>query len=424
MMTSKKKTALLLTLSMGIAGTAYAAPVEADLDSRLAALEQKQADLEQEISALRAENRQLKLGAGSQKKQINAVQKSAKEEQERIQISGFGRASWDNDNIKGYIDRNDNRRFYLDLKARFKVNDRWNFNFESETNQRYANYVTAGGELKSHHGHDDEDGVIQRVWAEGRIGNVSVDVGRRWRGLGYQNVLFGNESDGVVLSTPIPKTKLTAQTFYLSPTDKGYNFSAYGVGVEGEVARGLKLNLAYAKLNVGRNDSLGQNIYDAANPQLRNTVGSHGYVLSAMYNPVKNIYLIGDYVRPNAVDYSVGEWGASGLHQVRYDKNSATALRLNYRWTNLNDPGSFQLYARWYNYTRNQNNLVGLFGDKEWGALQPGSRGWILGFKYVPAKNVEWETFYQASTAHPTLYGQKNETYRRNFFRTMIDYHF
>ena len=80
--------------------------------------------------------------------------------------------------------------------------------------------------------------------------------------------------------------------------------------------------------------------------------------------------------------------------------------------------------SRWYNYARNINNLVGIFGDKEWGALQPGSKGWILGFKYVPAKNIEWETFYEMATAQNTLYGHKNETYHRNFVRTMVDYHF
>lgn len=140
--------------------------------------------------------------------------------------------------------------------------------------------------------------------------------------------------------------------------------------------------------------------------------------------PHEEHFLIGDYARTNGQDYTVGEWGANGYTETKYDKHDCTALRLNYRWSNINDPGSFQLYARWYNYARNINNLVGIFGDKEWGALQPGSKGWILGFKYVPAKNIEWETFYEMATAQNTLYGHKNETYHRNFVRTMVDYHF
>lgn len=494
-MNQKKTTALLLGLTMSLTGTAFAAPTDQaqDIDSRIAALEQQQNNLEKELKELRHQNSQLKNQTRSQKKQLSGLSKSVKNELDRVQISGFGRVSWDNDNIKGYTDRNDNRRFHLDLKGKFKVNDDWNFNFESETNPRYANYVMADGTLKSHNGHDDEDGAIQRVWAEGKTGKVNYDIGRRWRGLGFQNVLLGNETDGAVISTAIPKSKLTANAFYLTPTDKGYNFSVYGAGVQGQIGHGLQINAAIAKLNIGKHESMGQNVYDTTKTfkvegtnatikdlsgtikgggdftwyggqagdksygefnsdpgfsiyytpglsgtvdasgkytvtetpsELPNTAGNLGFVLSAMWNPMKNIFLIGDYARTNAPSYTVGEWGANGYQETKYDKNSCTALRLNYRWSNINDPGSFQLYARWYNYARNINNLVGIFGDKEWGALQPGSKGWIFGFKYVPAKNIEWETFYEYANAQNTLYGHKGETYHRNFLRTMVDYHF
>ena len=67
---------------------------------------------------------------------------------------------------------------------------------------------------------------------------------------------------------------------------------------------------------------------------------------------------------------------------------------------------------------------MGIFGDKEWGAFQPGAHGWALGFKYVPLKNMEWETFVMRSSAHSTIYYHKDEGYHRNFVRTMVDYHF
>ena len=120
----------------------------------------------------------------------------------------------------------------------------------------------ADGTLKSHNGHDDEDGAIQRVWAEGKTGVVNYDIGRRWRGLGFQNVLLGNETDGAVISTAIPKSKLTANAFYLTPTDKGYDFSVYGAGVQGQVGHGLQISAAIAKLNIGKHESMGQNVYD------------------------------------------------------------------------------------------------------------------------------------------------------------------
>lgn len=175
-----------------------------------------------------------------------------KEDAERFKISGFGRVSWDNDNIKGYNDQNDNNRFYLDLKGKFKVNDDWNFNFESETNQRYARYVTSAGDVKYHEGHDDSDGVIQRIWAEGNIDKLHVDVGRRWRGLGFQNVLLGNETDGIVLDYPLDNNGLKALAFYQKPTDAGYDFAMYGLGVQGPVSDNLQINLAYAQLDIDK----------------------------------------------------------------------------------------------------------------------------------------------------------------------------
>ena len=499
MINQKKIAAILLGLTVGASGSVLAAPAEEaanqDLAARIAAIEAQQQELTKQLSALKKENAKLKRTSKVAESNKNAI-KGLKEVQNRFQLHGFGRVTWDNDNIKGYIDKHDNRRFYLDLKGKFKVNDNWNFNFESETNPRYASHVMADGSVKYHTGRDNERGVIQRVWAEGNIGAVNFDVGRRWRGLGFQNVLFGNESDGIVVSTPVNKKGLKASAFYLTPTDKGYDLSLAGVGLQGEVARGLQVSLAVARTNHGKNDRMGVNYYGGTDkvtiqnatidagyaglnnvesygsitpysgsvkaddtkldgkgefsymgtnngsftasgatitgdqtvtttyPDYQNTAGSFGYVVSAMWNPMKNIFLIGDYARCNANDYSITEYGADGAHTTNYDRHDNIALRLNYRWSNIEHPGSFQIYARWYDYAKNINNLVGMFGDKEWGLLQPGSRGWVLGFKYVPAKNIEWETMFSTTTAQNTLYGHKHESYRRNFIRTQIDYHF
>jgi len=510
----RKTTAILMGLTLSLSGSVFASPAQAtDLDSRIAALEQEQQKLADELATLKHQNSQLKNQVKSQKSQLKGLNKNLNAHKDRIQFTGFGRLSWDNDNLKGYNDRNDGKRAYLDLKAKFHVNDKWNFNFESETNERYAKKVSSDGATSYHFGRDDEDGTIQRVWAEGKIGAVEVDAGRRWRGLGFQNVLFGNESDGVVLKTDIPKSKIKASTFYLTPTDKGYHFSIYGAGVQGFVGHGLQINCAFAKTNVGKHESLGQDYWNpnkqitfsgingqiyymgmkggdftnwlngvgattdtasisdgksityvkdvkmvgqgafhndysdikgvtldgsAVNingkvssvtttyPELPNTVGTEGFVLSAMWNPLKNIFFIGDYVRTNADNYDDVALGASGHDDSsrHYSNKASKAIRLNYRWSNIDNPGSFQLYARWYDYCMNANNLVGLFGDKEWSAFQPGSKGWAVGFKYVPMKNMEWETFYVGSTAHDTKYGCWQNQYHRNFLRTMVDYHF
>ena len=145
MMISKKKaTAMMLGLTMGISGTALAAPANdgADINARIAALEAQQQQLAQQLNALKKENAKLKQ-AGKIAKSNKAAITNLKDAQNRITINGFGRLGWDNDNVNGYINRNDFRRTYLDLEGKYKVNDRWNMNFQAETVQHYAKYVTA-----------------------------------------------------------------------------------------------------------------------------------------------------------------------------------------------------------------------------------------------------------------------------------------
>ena len=91
----------------------------------------------------------------------------------------------------------------------------------------------------------------------------------------------------------------------------------------------------------GKIDASGTYTVTETPSEYRNTAGSLGFVLSAMWNPMKNIFLIGDYARTNGQDYTVGEWGANGYTETKYDKHDCTALRLNYRWSNINAPGSF-----------------------------------------------------------------------------------
>ena len=289
MINQKKTAAILLGLTMGLSGSVMAAPAadtaDQDLAARIAAIEAQQQELTKQLSALKKENAKLKRTSKVAESNKNAI-KGLKEVQNRFQLHGFGRVTWDNDNIKGYIDKHDNRRFYLDLKGKFKVNDNWNFNFESETNPRYASHVMADGSVKYHTGRDDEDGVIQRIWAEGKVGAVNFDVGRRWRGLGFQNVLLGNETDGVVVSTPVNKKGLKASAFYLTPTDKGFNLSLAGVGLQGEVARGLQVSLAVARTNIGRNDRMGINYYGGTS---RATISNA--TINAGYAGANNVYM-------------------------------------------------------------------------------------------------------------------------------------
>ena len=75
---------------------------------------------------------------------------------------------------------------------------------------------------------------------------------------------------------------------------------------------------------------------------------------------------------------------------------------------------------RWFDYGRHGN----IMGDEEWGLLKPGSKGWVFGFKYVPAKNIEWETMYEIADMYSGFYGEKDQQYKRDFIRTQVDFYF
>lgn len=321
---------------------------------------------------------------GTLKKQVDentkqiAANKSALE---RVNLHGFVRTQWDSDNNVKSDNEKDRSRFYMNLYGDFKVSDHWTARFQSETNRHYAGNTQT---TSTHKGNDSSDqGTIQRIWVDGTYGKGGwVSIGRTWRGLGNQNMLQGGETDGVQFGYPINKNGLQASGFYMAPSWDGADFSMYGVAMFGPVGHNFDINVAYAKVNKDK------------------WFGNYGYVLSAGTNLAKNVRLIGDYVRT----------GAS-------DNNTDKAVRLNYKGTDLNSPGSFGLYTRYVNYGANGD----IGHDDEWGSLKLDSRGWIFGVKYVPWKNVEWETMYESAITNASDAATR---YTRHLFRTQMDFHF
>lgn len=407
-------------------------------------------------------------------KDINDLKNSAAG---KLSINGFIRTQYDHD--KNTTDDTLNKstnRFYMNLNGAFKVNDNWSAHFQSETNRHYNDGHHRNQETgfdpnlhtKTWSGHD---GNMQRIWAEGYFPNSKswVSIGRAWRGLGFQNVLFGNESDGIQFGTPIPGTHLTGSGFWMASTGEGNKESIYGVAAWGPVGHNFDINVAYGKSSLDKGEkystgntyikdintsvseanmfpykvSLSDKAYtdhngktvnkydyiDKDNNKLdlndendrKNLVKnenfgkatsttevatkenvnqrSYGWVASIGTNLAKNLRFLADYARTDA-DF----------------QNNSLALRLNYRNTDLNCPGTYQLYTRYIKYGQNG----WLAGDDEWNSIWNGTKGWIFGVKYVPAKNIEWETLYS-----PQVRGWSQDwQYDRKLFRTQVDYHF
>ena len=304
--------------------------------------------------------------------------KKNREAIERFKVHGFVRTQYDYDKNTDAdtLDRSANR-FYMDLRLDMKVNDIWTVKAQSETNRHYNNGHLRGENAMNENAQQTwsgHDGNFQRIWVEAQQDGRWLNLGRAWRGLGFQNVLFGNESGAV-----------------------GHNFD---------------INVAYARSSLGKNESYTSGLIDhyEADPVThrvfpvyrdndRTNMRSYGYVVSAATNVAKNVRVIGDYVQTDADE-----------------QNKSVALRLNYKGTKLDDVGSFGVYARYVRYGANG----WLAGDDEWGSTWNGTKGWIVGFKYVPWKNVEWETLFSRQKRD---YGTSAE-YNRSLLRTQLDYHF
>ena len=302
-------------------------------------------------------------------------------------------------------------------RADYKVNDNWTVKTQVETHHRYSDdgsYNTGFSKYsqKTWSGHD---GNIKRVWVEGNFDNGGwVNIGRAWRGLGFQNVLLGTETDGIQAGIPIKGTGLTASAIYASGTGTGDKESIYGIGTWGSVGHCVDINLNYVKSDMSKGDkystgeivgysgsSITGGVLTLGDPVYNSTTVTRdkAFVLSTGIDVAKNVRLLNDYIQTNADD-----------------ENKSIATRINYKGTDLNDPGSFGLYARYFKYGENGQ----IAGDDEWGSTPFGSKGWIVGVKYVPAKNVEWETLYSQQKCD---YAGSNP-FDRRLFRTQVDFHF
>ena len=320
----------------------------------------------------------------------------------KIQLSGFVRAKYDHDsadNVSAGAENN-NKHFYMDLEGKMKVSRDWEAHFQSETRKGY----TQNQNWRTSSGSDDQDGTVQRIWVEGHPGKLGVTLGAKWWGLGFQNVAFGHAADGISLDTNFTKD-WNAKAFYLRPRQgslvsmtNGSDTSIYGVNFTGKVGHATQASFTYA-MNQNHNDAV-KNADGTYGDQAMSRMGAVD--LSAQL--ANNLNLVATYVRTNAGQF-----------------NTSKEYRLNYKGTDLNQVGSFGAYLRYIDFAK----FGDMSHDDEWCSIPSDTKGWILGVKYVPYQNVEWETFYSDQTRNlsGTQTGMDSHA-KRHLFRTQIDFHF
>ena len=375
-------------------------------------------ELSGELKTLKKVEKQVKKNTAA----INKMQSFV----DKLELSGMGQVRYENSGDRGYDDLNANDRYLVTLKTNYKVNDNWKVCTEWEINHKYGNYRTfnprgtnkpqvlrnngpigpGAGKTPYYVGGGRGDSKIYpRIWFEGQLSKkLSMEIGRKWRGMGFQNVAFGEDTDGFTFNYKPNDSDLTLSAYYWKPDKKDVNQLALaGLALKGTVGHGTQLQLNYARANVEKDGStvVGYNEYYDLAPMTW-ACGNQMIGISMLRDLAPNLYLWADYSRTNADE-----------------QNNATALKVSYKWTDLNQPGSFHLYGRWHNYKDN-GRWLGDTADSLW---LDGSTGWTFGGKYVFAKNVEGELCYGWSKAtHSSVPGE--DSYTRRIIRGQVDFHF
>lgn len=312
---------------------------------------------------------------------VDKVEKDV-EDIKKFGVHGFFRAQYDVDANMPWGDANANKRFLMELQGFYKVNDNWTARYQQEYNAHYCDNSqnTDANTMGSSNG-------VQRLWVEGQADNGNwVNIGRAWRGLGFQNQFIGVQTDGI--QAGINLGGLQASPFILKNTNTtaAASATAAGLQIQGPIGHNFDITAAYARVTSDDAEKDG-----------------NGYNVGFATNVAKNLRLIAEYQRiDNDAEMNGASWEA----------------RVNYKGTDLQDKGSFGMFAR-YLKTGEVRGLMNS-GDDEWGSLDRNSRMWILGASYVPAKNIEWTTLVE--------FGKRGihsaDTTTRNMFRTQVDFHF
>ncbi len=396
---------------------------------------------------------------------INAL----KNKTDKFKVWGMARVQAGDDNglVKDGHNGTYNNRFYMDLEGSMKINDHAQARFTVEKNAHYRDseyavskipqrvtvpkgyknegktiltdkYIS-GIDKDSLLGDDNHNGSISNIWVELQLGpkhDWYTNIGRKWNGLGMQNLMWGGQEDGIATYHPIEGGHgwwMSAQYWKPSSdwtntnvewtTDKDGNavvdklvaatHRAPILGTLnfwGPLGKYIDANIAYSRVVQHQKDS-------------NKDDGDYGYWTGAKnfwgadlkVKLLKDLSVTGSYVKSD-VDMSKQRW-ANGGHADR-----DWAVRIDYKGTDLNKVGSWGAYAKWMNL-----GCMGDIGhDDEWATREPtyvnGVKGWYYGFKMVPWQNCEWETMWAPHLTENQ--SQPSNSYKRHILRSWLDFHF
>lgn len=299
--------------------------------------------------------------------------------QDAVKITGqvrYSYADYDGD-IGGYHNQLRSR-----LWVTGQVNDDWSYTGMLQNTQDFANEK------------GDEDTKFQRAYVDGKLGGMTMRAGRLPLYLVNGN-LYDTRADGFVASYG-DNVKLSG--FYVKPTDADKGFAkfvnedtitadydkAFGVKLEGDMGT-VKANAGYIVFKDGDatyNQGWNGTAFDRSTDM--NLKDDKIWHVGASAKLVKDVELTADYMHSNFDGFT----GANGKHYKMDDDGWIAGL--SYKGAKASDPGSYGLYAKYYDQGRGTvfaHTMNGYYGTT-------GFDGYMVGMNYTFAKNmvgsVEW----------------------------------
>lgn len=241
----------------------------------------------------------------------------------------------------------------------------------------------------------EEDVKFKRAYVEGKIGGLDVLAGR-YNAFLVNGNLYDEHADGIELSYG-KDVKLTA--FYMKPTDQNsayyycwsypedgwdsYNLEygkAWGAKVDATIGV-VKATAGYTVFKDGQACGYwqdgGYGLYDK---QKDNKIWNVGVA----FDIAKDLSFRADYLKSN-VDAVDDEY----VH-ADFDGDDGYIIGLNYKGAKANEPGSYGIYANYYDQARSTviaHTMNGFYGYN-------GFKGYMIGANYTFAKNIvgtiEW----------------------------------
>jgi hypothetical protein len=262
------------------------------------------------------------------------------------------------------------------------INDDWTYTGMIQNVQDFDN--NAG----------EEDTKFKRAYVEGKIGGVNVLAGR-YNAFLVNGNLYDEHADGVELSYG-KDVKFTA--FYMKPTDQNsayeieyYGDDSYSMHLEYGKAWGAKIDtkigvvdatVGYTVFKDGVDFSYVNNeLSDIYENQKNNKIWNVGVA----FDLAKDLKFSADYMKSNYDGISF-----EGELDPSFGDDDGYVIGLNYKGAKANKPGTYGIYANYYDQARSTviaHTMNGFYGNN-------GFKGYMLGANYTFAKNIvgaiEW----------------------------------